>query len=92
MTIDTDGNLWVAVFDGGRILHVNPRTGSLMSTIEIPAKQTTSVAFGGPNLDILYVTSAKIAVRGVEQPQPAGCTFKVTGTGARGVPGVPVKI
>lgn len=39
MTIDTDGNLWVAVFDGGRVLHVDPRTGKLLSTIEVPAKQ-----------------------------------------------------
>lgn len=39
MTIDTDGNLWVAVFDGGRVLHVDPRTSKLLATIEIPAKQ-----------------------------------------------------
>lgn len=92
MTIDTDGNLWVAVFNGSRVLHVDPRTGKLLTTIEIPAKQTTSVAFGGPNMDILYVTSAKITIHGDVQENPAGCCFKVTGTGARGLPGVPVKI
>lgn len=39
MTIDSQGNLWVAVFDGGRILHVNPNTSELISTLNFPAKQ-----------------------------------------------------
>lgn len=43
MTIDTDGNLWVAVFDGARVLHINPCSGELMTTIDIPAKQVCSI-------------------------------------------------
>lgn len=39
MTMDSDGNLWVAVFDGGRILHINPQTKELINTITFPAKQ-----------------------------------------------------
>lgn len=92
MTIDTDGNLWVAVFDGGRLLHINPTTSELITTITFPAKQITSAAFGGPNLDELYVTSAQLVVKGEKQPHPAGAVFRLTGIGARGLPGVKVKL
>ncbi|CAH0557443.1 unnamed protein product [Brassicogethes aeneus] len=92
MTIDTDGNLWVAVFDGGRLLHVNPNNSELITTINFPAKQITAAAFGGPNLDELFVTSAQLVVKGQKQPHPAGAVFRVTGLGVRGEPGVKVKI
>lgn len=88
MTIDADGNLWVAVFDGYKVLNIDPRRPeTLLRTLDIPAKQTTCVAFGGPNLDILYVTSAKMTQDGVVLPPPDhGATYKVTGLGVKGVP------
>lgn len=43
MTIDTDGNLWVAVFDGARILHINPNTSELLQTIKFPANQVLNL-------------------------------------------------
>ncbi|GJQ86435.1 hypothetical protein Trydic_g10342 [Trypoxylus dichotomus] len=92
MTIDSDGNLWVAVFDGGCLLHIDPRTSKLLSTIKFPAKQITAAAFGGPNMDILYVTSAQLVVKGVAQEDPAGAVFQVTATGAKGFPGYKVKL
>lgn len=49
------------------------------------AKNITSVTFGGPNLDILYVTSASQDVDIKEQPH-AGYTFAVKGLGVRGFP------
>ena len=52
------------------------------------AKNITSVAFGGPNLDILYVTSASMGLdenQLKEQPH-AGYLFAVKGLGARGFP------
>ena len=91
MTIDTDGNLWVAVFDGSCVLHINPTTSELITTLKFPAKQITAPTFGGPNLDILYVTSAQLVVKGQHQPSPAGAVFKVTGIGAKGFPGNKVK-
>lgn len=84
MTIDTEGNIYLAVFHGSKVLKISP-SGQLVQEITIPAKQVTSVAFGGPNLDELYVTTAKIPF--VEPQGPlAGATFKVTGLGARGFP------
>lgn len=90
MTIDTDGNLWIAIFNGSRVIKIDPRKPeTLLDTIPIPAKQTTSVAFGGPNLDELYVTSARFTIDGVVLPPPEhGATYKVTGLGVRGYPGV----
>ncbi|KAG5883046.1 hypothetical protein JTB14_010435 [Gonioctena quinquepunctata] len=92
MTIDTDGNLWVAIFNGNRVIKIDPRKPeTLLETIPIPAKQVTSVAFGGPNLDELYVTSAKFTIDGVVLPPPEhGGTYRVTGINAKGLPGVKV--
>jgi len=43
----------------------------------------TSLAFGGPNLDELFVTSA---ARPKPKPAPAGGLFKITGLGVKGLP------
>ncbi|CAH4037887.1 regucalcin-like [Pieris brassicae] len=86
-TIDTDGNLWIAVFNGSCVIKIDPRTGTLLQKVPIPALQVTSVIFGGPNYDVLFVTSAKINVEGKQQPPSAGCTFMVTGLGVKGLPG-----
>ncbi|CAG4928753.1 unnamed protein product [Colias eurytheme] len=91
MTIDVDGNLWIANFDGKQVIKVDPRAGKLLQKIPTPALQTTSVSFGGPNLDVLYVTSACMN-RGEEQPPPCGATFEVTGLGVKGHPSVSVKL
>lgn len=87
MTIDTDGNLWVALYFGGAVIQINPKSGELMRTVNIPgAKNVTSVAFGGPNLDVLYVTSSSLGLKEEDQKeQPnAGYVFKITGLGVRG--------
>ncbi|XP_039754985.1 regucalcin-like isoform X1 [Pararge aegeria] len=91
MTIDTDGNLWVANFDGSQVLKIDPRAGSLLQRVAVPALQTTSCTFGGPALDQLYVTSAAMH-RGAEPRAPAGATFRVSGLAARGRPDRPVNL
>ena len=78
MTIDSDGNLWVAMWDGGAVHKINPHTGKLLQTLDFSAfaMLTTSVAFGGKNLDVLYVTSA------IWSDEPyAGYLFQVTELG-----------
>ncbi|XP_053696329.1 regucalcin-like [Sabethes cyaneus] len=84
MTIDAEGNLFVAVFHTGKVLKINPK-GQVTQEINVPAKQITSVAFGGPKLDELYVTTAKRLVLKPQDP-PAGATFKITGLGVKGTP------
>jgi sugar lactone lactonase YvrE len=57
LTIDAAGDLWVAVYDGGRVQRYAP-DGTLREEHVVPAAQTTSCAFGGPGLHRLYVTTA----------------------------------
>ena len=57
MTVDSEGCLWIAFWDGWCIRRFSAE-GELLQTIEVPVARPTSCAFGGPNLDRLYVTSA----------------------------------
>jgi sugar lactone lactonase YvrE len=58
MTIDAEGKLWVAHWGGSMIGRWDPETGELIARIEVPAPNVTSCAFGGPDLNILYITTA----------------------------------
>lgn len=94
MTVDAEGKLFVANFEGGQVLRVDPENGKLLLKIPIPANQVTSVAFGGANLDELYVTTGNI--KGVGQPGPEdginGCLYKVKNLGVKGLPMFNVKL
>lgn len=58
MTIDAEGNLWVAQWGGYKVSKWNPTTGKRLAEVDIPAKQVTSCVFGGEELNELYITSA----------------------------------
>lgn len=58
MTIDAEGMLWVAHWNGFAIRRWNPITGDQIGVIKVPAPQVTSVTFGGKNLDELFITTA----------------------------------
>lgn len=58
MTIDAEGMIWLALWDGAQITRWNPSTGQYLSAYKFPAKRTSSCVFGGPDLDELFVTSA----------------------------------
>jgi len=55
--VDSEGNYWVAMFEGGRIVKLSP-SGEQLDEIALPVRCPTMVAFGGPDLRTLYVTSA----------------------------------
>ena len=59
MTMDEQGNLWIALWGGGSVGCWNPQSGELVRKIEVPAKNVTSCAFGGPGFETLYITTAK---------------------------------
>ena len=65
---------------------MDPKTGKLLQKIEMPAKQVTSVAFGGPNLDVLFVTTArqKLTEEDLKSQPKAGAVFAVKGLGISG--------
>jgi sugar lactone lactonase YvrE len=88
MAMDEDDNLWIATWDGGRVIRWDPINGELMEQIDVPgARQTTACAFGGPQLNELYITTARYKLNGEdldEQPM-AGSLFKVE-LDVKGVP------
>lgn len=87
MTIDTEGKLWIALWGSGTVGRYDPITGERLQTIKVPAPNVSSCAFGGKNLEILYITTARTGVKPeklLEFPLSGGL-FAVK-PGARGVP------
>ena len=86
-TVDAEGCLWNALVYDGRLVRCRP-DGSVDRIIEMPVKKVTSVMFGGPALDILYVTSMakpplpRFPGDGVQR----GSLFAIYDLGIRGVP------
>lgn len=65
--VDAEGRIWNAEWGSGRVTAYEP-DGRLFARIELPVSQATCVAFGGPDLDLLFVTSAR---EGLEDEQLA---------------------
>ena len=85
MTIDADGYLWVALWDGGAVRRYTPE-GELVATVTLPVSRVTSMAFGGSELGELFITTASDGLderRLAEQPL-AGSLFRCT-PGVRGM-------
>ena len=61
MTVDAEDCLWVAFWDGWAVRRFSP-AGEELAAIDMPVQRPTSVAFGGPELDRLYITSARIGL------------------------------
>ncbi len=57
LTVDAAGDLWVAIYGGGRVHRYSP-DAVLREAPRVPAAETTSCAFAGPGLHRLYVTTA----------------------------------
>jgi L-arabinonolactonase len=55
-TVDAEGHLWNAQVYDGKLIRYSP-DGKVERVINMPVKKVTSVMFGGPRLDVLYVTS-----------------------------------
>ena len=75
-TVDADGFVWIAHWDGWRVTRYDP-AGRVARVVNLPVQRPTCPAFGGANLDVLYVTSASINLSAEErarQPGPAACS------------------
>lgn len=86
MTIDADGNVWIALWGGSAVGCWNPETGELLRTVNVPAKNVTSVAFGDDDLETLYITTARTRTSDEELEifPLAGGVFKIR-PGVKGV-------
>ena len=85
-TVDSDGRLWTAMLGGSRVAVFDPEARPVGS-LHLPVSRPTSLCFGGPALETLYVTAMQHSLTEVEiAAQPlAGCTLAFAGI-ARGLP------
>jgi sugar lactone lactonase YvrE len=83
MTIDAEDRLWVAMCHGGLVVCVDPVAGQVYRKIEFPCVETTACAFGGPELNRLFVTTG---LHKTLQEPDAGRIFVVDGLHASGTP------
>lgn len=86
-TVDSEGNLWVAMCGAGQVVSYRP-DGSVHRSIAMPVPLVTSIAFGGPELDRLFVTSIDGALlgMGIAEDEQSGSLYVVDGLGCRGLP------
>jgi sugar lactone lactonase YvrE len=89
MTVDAEGYLWVATWDGWSVRRYSP-TGDLDRVVQLPVARPTSCAFGGPDLADLYVTSASTGLSPSELvSQPLAGSLFVVRPGVRGLEATP---
>jgi sugar lactone lactonase YvrE len=84
LAVDAEGGIWVAFWDGSAIRRFGP-AGELTEMIELPTARPTRPAFGGPNLDQLYVTTARADPDKTVDGDLGGAIF-VFEPGVRGMP------
>jgi sugar lactone lactonase YvrE len=83
LTVDQDGGVWVALFDG-RAVHRYDPDGHLDAEVRVPAGRVTACTFGGPQLDRLFITSSREGLAPGEEP--AAGSLYVADVGVRGLP------
>lgn len=71
LAVDEEGCLWVACFAGGCVTRFAP-DGGILSHLEIPARNITSVCFGGSDRRDLYVVTAGDPA----DPESSGSIFR----------------
>lgn len=79
MTIDTENKLWIALYNGSKIIRVDPVSGERLFEIALPVPKVTSCTFGGGDLDELYITTARehMSDEDIEKAPLSGSLFKV---------------
>lgn len=82
LTVDADGCVWVALWDGGAVRRYTP-AGELDRVITLPTPRTTACAFGGAALTDLYVTTARV---GLPSPHPVAGSLLVIPDAGQGLP------
>jgi len=86
LTVDAEGSVWIAVWNGGCVIRVSP-AGAIQTRVDLPVTQVSSAAFGGPDLSDLYVTSAREDFTDADAAREpiAGGLFRLR-PGVRGLP------
>jgi len=85
LTMDAEGGIWVAFWGGGAVRRFGA-DGEVTETIEVPATNVTKPAFGGSELDQLYVTTAELETGHAKHEVDQGGAIFVFEPGVRGTP------
>jgi sugar lactone lactonase YvrE len=86
LCVDAEGDVWSAHWDGWRVTRYAP-DGRIVDVLRMPVPRPTSCAFGGPDLDTLYVTSARIGLDATALGKaPWSGSILAIRTGSRGLP------
>ncbi len=76
MTVDDEGNIWVALWGGRSVVKYDPKTGEALERAELPALNVTSCCFGGKDMDELFITTGSLGTDAEEYPN-AGGVFRI---------------
>jgi sugar lactone lactonase YvrE len=89
LTIDSEGNIWTALWDGGCVACFSP-TGEPLGRVSFPVPRPTCPTFGGPDLSTLYVTtaSAGLSQKELQEGFFSGDLFAI----AAPTPGLPTNL
>ncbi len=85
LTVDDDGDVWVALWNGGAVARYAP-DGALRTTVAVPVDRPTSCAFGGPDRSTLFVTTSRDGLdeTALARQPAAGHVLRIDGLGATG--------
>lgn len=83
--VDADGAYWMAAVDGWCVLRLDD-TGRILADVSVPVAKPSKAAFGGTDLDVLYVTSLRRNVQAAADSQPAAGGLFAARPGVRGLP------
>jgi len=87
-TVDCEDHVWVALVQAGKIARISPQ-GDAVAVLDVPVEFPTCPAFGGENMDVLFVTSIRDSGGRLASSHPnAGGLLAIGGLGVRGVPDV----
>jgi D-xylonolactonase len=90
MNFDVHGKLWLAHWGAGLVSRYDV-DGTLLARIRLPVTNVTNVAFGGADLDRLFVTTARVGLSESQlSVEPlAGGLFELLGHGVSGLAALP---
>lgn len=90
MDIDVNGNLWVALWGASAVVCYDGRSGAELARVQLPVSQPSSCCFGGPDLDTLFITTARqsLSIDALLNEPTAGSIYQVK----PGVVGRPVDL
>lgn len=84
--VDAAGNVWNAQFGGGKVVCYSPE-GEVLLELDVPVSQPTCVAFGGPDMSWLFVTTARENLSQAQlAKEPGAGNLLIYRTGVEGLP------